>query len=450
MVLFLGFAAALTGVLLVAFNSGQISNAKMRAMNAADAAAYSGAVWEARSLNYQAYMNRAMIVNEVTIAQSVSLRSWISYLKEFVKNINKVGQFVPYVAQATLAIKNAITAIDTAVQSALPVVESGMRTLNHVEHFTQKTMNDGALLAAREIATEVAAKNGAALSLSNEALWLPNGKKWLELTRTYKQKTTGVPGDGRARLKEVALNSRDGFTNKRDWTMGSKKIQTQIRKQGGTDLIDYDAWKGLDSAEWRNVYLPFKGWVFDLNMGYGGAQSHVGKKSVWKIGKHGDINEWDHDDGQEANKIASTTNAKQNWGGEFPGYRDIQNYKTQDEKLSVAFAVEVVIKDAAIPNSTSALNAKSLLTDGTTIDHTPHYGGGEAGVFALSEACVTFERPFKGERADKRKEYPSLFNPYWRASLAVESDFARATVDLAKKLIPMKTITGDGSCKSKV
>src|SRR4051812_20366526 len=75
LVLFLGFAAALIGIMLVSFNSGQVTNAKMRAMNAADAAAYSGAVWQARSLNFQAYMNRAMVVNEVTIAQSVSLRS---------------------------------------------------------------------------------------------------------------------------------------------------------------------------------------------------------------------------------------------------------------------------------------------------------------------------------------------------------------------------------------
>ena len=70
LVLFLGFAAAMIGILLVSFNSGQVSNAKMRAMNAADAAAYSGAVWQARTHNFQAYMNRAMVVNEVTIAQS--------------------------------------------------------------------------------------------------------------------------------------------------------------------------------------------------------------------------------------------------------------------------------------------------------------------------------------------------------------------------------------------
>ncbi|WP_432382471.1 pilus assembly protein TadG-related protein [Duganella sp. P38] len=95
MVLFLGFAAAMIGMMLVAFNSGQVTNAKMRAMNAADAAAYSGAVWQARNLNFQAYMNRAMVVNEVTIAQSVSLRSWVGYLDKLVSNINMIAKFVP-------------------------------------------------------------------------------------------------------------------------------------------------------------------------------------------------------------------------------------------------------------------------------------------------------------------------------------------------------------------
>jgi hypothetical protein len=45
---------------------------------------------QARSLNLQAYMNRAIVTNEVAIAQSVSLRSWSDYLKQTVQDINTV------------------------------------------------------------------------------------------------------------------------------------------------------------------------------------------------------------------------------------------------------------------------------------------------------------------------------------------------------------------------
>ena len=449
MVLFLGFAAALTGVLLVAFNSGQVSNAKMRAMNAADAAAYSGAVWEARSLNYQAYMNRAMIVNEVTIAQSVSLRSWVAYLKEFVERINNITQFVPWVGKVTTAIKKGIVQIDNSVQNLLPIAEKALRTLNHVEHNSQNAMNGLTLLAAQELASEVAQKNGASMSTANTALWVPNGQKWLALTETYSSKTAGVKGDGRARLREVALNSRDGFTQARNWSLGGKPI-AEARKQGGTELMDYDSWKGVDSAQLRSVY--FFGWKVRLDLGWGGAQSYSSKAPVSKMVNFGGSKEWGDSDGKEANKVSQDKQyASKN--GEFPGYRDIQNTATQDASLSLPFAVEVVIKDGDIPDSVSALKAKSALTDGTTIDHDPNYGGSDAGVFALSEACVTFERPFKGERRtssngiDNTKEYPSLFNPYWRASLATESAVSRSIVDAAKKLIPV-AIKGGATCKS--
>ncbi|MES2320141.1 MAG: pilus assembly protein TadG-related protein [Pseudomonadota bacterium] len=449
MVLFLGFVAAMTGMLLVSFNSGQVSNAKMRAMNAADAAAYSGAVWEARSLNFQAYMNRAIIVNEVTIAQSVSLRSWVSYLNIFVRNINYIAQFVPWVGTATTAIHNALNAANNGVQNFLPIIETLARGINQGEHGAQVIMNAGAVLAAQEIASVVATKNGASLSPANAALWVSNQTKWNALTKTYARGNAGIKGpDGRVRLKEVTLASRDGFTKKRDRKFGSKWVQTEFRKQGGTDLIDYDAWKGLDSAEWRNVYI--KDWVIRIPLGWGGAQSYSPRVAN-NIGTHGDINEWNDQDGKNARSMANNrrANAKMNNGGAFPGYRDISNPKVQDETLSVPFAVEVVIAGTAIPTANSVNKAKSLLTDGTLIDHDPHYATASGGVYALAEACVTFERPYKADRRDGRKEYPSLFNPYWRASLATESTMARVIVDSAKMLFPVAAITnGNGSCKN--
>ncbi|MDE2220176.1 MAG: hypothetical protein KGJ52_07350, partial [Gammaproteobacteria bacterium] len=53
--------AALLGSLLFVFNSGQIVAAKLRLVGAADAAAYSAAQAQARALNFQAYMNRAVV-----------------------------------------------------------------------------------------------------------------------------------------------------------------------------------------------------------------------------------------------------------------------------------------------------------------------------------------------------------------------------------------------------
>ena len=103
LVVALAFTTLLAGVSLLVFNLGQTVNDKMRLQNAADAAAYSAALWEARSLNFQSYVNRALVANEVAIAQSVSLRSWSQYMAQTLRNSATVGRWVPPAAPAAPA-----------------------------------------------------------------------------------------------------------------------------------------------------------------------------------------------------------------------------------------------------------------------------------------------------------------------------------------------------------
>ena len=88
-----------------AFEAGQAVTEKQRLRDVAEAAALSGAVWQARSLNFAAAMNRAVIANEAVIAQSVSLRSFSSYLNVLLPRAAAVTQWVPLLdaAMATLA-----------------------------------------------------------------------------------------------------------------------------------------------------------------------------------------------------------------------------------------------------------------------------------------------------------------------------------------------------------
>src|SRR5690606_34826437 len=78
MVLFLVLVGVLCLGMLLMFNTGQTVNKKVRLTHAADAAAYSVAVQEAKVLNFAAYLNRAQVANEVTIAQLVSIWSWMN------------------------------------------------------------------------------------------------------------------------------------------------------------------------------------------------------------------------------------------------------------------------------------------------------------------------------------------------------------------------------------
>lgn len=107
----LGLALVLFGVFgaLVLFNTGKVTTDKTKLVNAADAAAYSGSVWQARALNYQAYTNRAMVANQVSIAQAVTLQSWASYGAITSENIATVLRPIPVANIFATALEQAMT-----------------------------------------------------------------------------------------------------------------------------------------------------------------------------------------------------------------------------------------------------------------------------------------------------------------------------------------------------
>ncbi|MGZ5885271.1 MAG: TadE/TadG family type IV pilus assembly protein, partial [Burkholderiaceae bacterium] len=63
-------------VMVSMYTMGQQSIAKIKLQNTADAAAYSAVQAEARDYNFTAYTNRAIIANQVAVAQVVGLTSW--------------------------------------------------------------------------------------------------------------------------------------------------------------------------------------------------------------------------------------------------------------------------------------------------------------------------------------------------------------------------------------
>lgn len=62
--------------LFMMVSSGLLATEKMRLQNTTDAAAYSGALMLSRDYNFSAYTNRAMVANQVAVAQMVGLTAW--------------------------------------------------------------------------------------------------------------------------------------------------------------------------------------------------------------------------------------------------------------------------------------------------------------------------------------------------------------------------------------
>lgn len=72
--------------LFAMYSMGGQTIEKIRLQNTADAGAYSAALAEARDYNFSAYTNRAMVANQVGVAQFVGMTSWFRNLSAFTNN----------------------------------------------------------------------------------------------------------------------------------------------------------------------------------------------------------------------------------------------------------------------------------------------------------------------------------------------------------------------------
>lgn len=117
-----------SAVLIVMFNTGHKITEKSQVANAADAAAYSGAVWTARHLNFMAYTNRAMIANHIGVGHFVSYVSWVRYIDETISFISNFAQFIPYAGQYIEIVEEIIAEVrdftEEQAEFAIPTMDT--------------------------------------------------------------------------------------------------------------------------------------------------------------------------------------------------------------------------------------------------------------------------------------------------------------------------------------
>lgn len=146
LILLLTVVGVLIGLSLV--NVGIATSEKMQLQNAADATAYSVSVLEARDLNFASYTNRAMVANEVAMAQMVGMMSWAvmanstaSFLDTYFAPIYPVpivGQIVKGIISVlqtvTGVVRGGVTGFTRAMGGAIPY-------FNQIYSFSQRSMH---------------------------------------------------------------------------------------------------------------------------------------------------------------------------------------------------------------------------------------------------------------------------------------------------------------------
>ena len=408
--------------LFFVFNTGQLTLEKTRLVNTADAVAYSAGVLHARALNFDAYTNRALMANEVTVAQAVSIASWIAYAKEHTEGVRPLLCYQMYSVPVLLALIEysplcyalsyppGAMAVEYADLAIGPVAQATVRAAEVARlnlQLAQSVMFASLATARSRLMQEVADANYRGngpvkvdtLPLTDEWLMFDGGP-FVKLHT----------GDDRARFKEAAVSAvnRDGFIAGRNWDSHSPWAciiapRGDANRSGTTTLDGYDDWKAQDQAGLRT-----ESW-------------HIG---TFSFGCKSD----------DEYQLGSGSQSAADWG-----YSGVPNFQELSAK-ALAYGpdhTDPAKRDPRLRFSIRLTRADAVQrTSGGVSAVRPGgamaiYDGAQAGglMAAVGSAEVYFDRPLRAPRADGRTELASLFNPYWQVRLS-----ANTQADLAKAL----------------
>lgn len=471
--LLLAGAAALASLLL--FNSGLLANTKTQLQNAADAGAYSGAVMLARDHNFSAYANRAMVANQVAVAQLVSLES---YLEDAANTRNRMNNRVqsdqariPVTPGAWEIAKMSpiqITTVYNAYRAIAPTAVQSIDKLIHAFAEAQRTHHTVTAENVMLIVDEVVKKNDPEAGVSTGAFQLgttlAQRDRWRDqYTKQYSANDSSAAADRFANVV-VSEQSTDAFTRDRrssplpswrsvpkpSYCKGGRPFYTSFsfEHRGGTILSsDKKRWLALDatlgSGRYICIYMvgkvpvPVPRRLRDPSStgsgGSGGAVAGRGGDYADRYGFSGNPRPT-RLYGNALREVRAPAEARYRSGpgtsldaagGLQPTYRDIADFlnlpANQSPELNggqMPITVEVERGQASVRTSSTFLGGA------TNIRLDPQMKG--ASMRTLSSAHAFFYRPNQNssaftrtgwKRADGRTEMANLFNPYWQARL---------------------------------
>jgi len=411
-VLLIALLGSMVACFAVAYSAGQLVNDKMRLVNAADAAAYSAATWQARSLNFQSYMNRAIVANEVALAQLVSLRSWSRYVTTATSNGSRVAQYIPPLAGPIRALAQGWQSIDATLQATLPAMEASLSSWNvAVLANAQSVAHQQASIVAADLVGEVARRNEPRAQVTN-ATRLLEARNAAEWQNRFTDRYRRGGGDLR-RFSTLLMDSRDGFTRSRRANLPVPVPLVDIAKRGGTDLLAEKSWRGVDTL---SAHIDLLLTSVEIPIGWGAAEQQ--SVPVTQRGQHGGSLSRN----PAASRLALRALRPFRTSSGLPEIRDIITPSRRDDR-TLRYAVALSMPATSIATADRLLMPAGLRSPDGAVHSTAPDLAGDA-LHALGTAEVYFRRP--QPRADGRQEFPSLFNPYWHVRMVDVSSEERA------------------------
>ncbi|MHB1880852.1 MAG: Tad domain-containing protein [Acidithiobacillus sp.] len=443
----------------VLYNTGRLTLDKTRLQNTADSAVYSGGVLLARSYNFSSYANRAMVANQVVIAQMVGLRSWSQYYclayndhcgtqnsaNDLPSQIQSLvsGTFYTATLDAYARISKILYTINAEHQD-FPTFNQGVdahfantaNTINKLLSTASSTFNTGVwgeLAAAgvdKGLIADIIQDN------DPQATITPYGKILLVTDlahiKGFTQLYTSNNSQHMQQFATVVKNGEDGFTqgrssyefpaypmfNYEDIDCASEWTMLWASYNGSTTWsANYQSWSAQDKA---NVYgfnlVPFLDGCVPIP---------VFATNPW-------IYVWP----TTLSSAKASYNA-QGTGTGFGGdkYAGLLPYEDVSNQYATATATPILTLDIARAHGTIKTTQQLKVDSGVMA-----LPGGEAGgeVNALASVQVHFVRPRNGNTRllGNDIEYGALFNPYWEAHLVSSPSAATLGAQAAQEVVP--------------
>lgn len=470
------------------YNSGQVTSEKMRLQNASDAAAYSLATLSSRNLNFISYTNRAMVANQVAIGQMVGLASWAKMIRKGSKVMGTLIKLVPYIGGVLgTVIENAGKALDIGVEKmvkiAIPISDMTIKTLS----WAQVGVHGAIHFAMPELFQEVRASNDpdarmnvvtAGASIVQYGRSVKNFMGQADDPKikavTKKDKWNLARFD---EFEQVVQDSRDDFTKRRTYDWISPIYipfvfplrQVKIAKYGGSEFQRVKGkgrkagnyawqWTAMDTVgiqqrkqkwSWRKRRFVWKGWkelsFFGISApiawGAGHALQKGNKSKYYNYGQYPKCSSW---------WCNRTEKRRERWGNgawrnqtsaqfarvEFAtrnishigGLRKFFDLKKEGHVTRGPALTVLLEKPLNKVKTWNRVLKENKGQAGSRID-IEKYAKASAKMYALAKAEPYFSRAedlSSFVRADRKREYGNLYNPYWQPRLIDNSRTEKA------------------------
>jgi len=438
------------GALLV-FNTSQVASDKMRLANGADAAAYSGALWQARALNYQAYANRAMVANQVAIGQAVSLQSWMTYAAMTSQNLATATKPIPFLNVVT-------SGIDRAIVLAEKVITAGAKTMLVVSNaatgalsLSQSAMHAATLVNTAELIAVVAKETDPRFStnsvygLGSKAV---NASEWLAFNTQHTKKDK----EKMLERQQLIMQSRDEFTRARNWDLFKHWLPSKLflfhklQRQGGTQLLSVTTpqgmqweWVAKDTLSIQNKRLKFFGTsLSELPVAWASAFTNsrranrpINRQSCGVTARAPDCIQFTSDnhraeryaDRSVPNLLGKQTRVPLRGYSGVRSFWDLSDEAQDATDARLTVRVEVSLAAEKLVASDAIINADQLSSRVVVAGKT---------LSSISAADVLYRHPRHHFMSKNLHKKANAYNPYWQAQLSAVSKGERLLALLSR------------------